>query len=142
MERTPKKEKSYEVDLTVPIDRSMIKEKDDCFGKMWDMTSKECPQCADRDICSILFKDKVDAKAKKIEEDLGSKFLDEADFDNLTSESLYKFIESGKTTSRDLLMEAMRLTNCDDVIAVKNKVMEWVKANDSVSIKQGVVWLK
>ena len=48
MERTPKKEKSYEVDLTVPIDRSMIKEKDDCFGKMWDMTSRECPQCADR----------------------------------------------------------------------------------------------
>lgn len=143
--RNPRKEKTHEFDLTVPLDKDIILSVEnmatDCFGRHWDMGSKECPQCADRDICGIIFKDSVDAKAKEIEKNIGSKFLDEADFDNMTEVKLLDFITSGETTAKDLIQEGMRLSNCDDVIAVKNKLKEWVKSTENVSIKDGVVWV-
>ena len=46
MIREPKIE-GTDVDLTVPLDKAAFIVSDkDCFGNMWDMSSKECPQCA------------------------------------------------------------------------------------------------
>lgn len=142
MKRTTHKEKQYELDLTVPIDLSTMEIKDDdCFGKAWDTASNDCARCADRDVCAILFKALVDKRAKQVEEKIGTKFLDEADFDNLNTKNLKKFIKSGKTTAKDLLEEGMRLSNCDDVMAVKEHIKTWVKENSFVSIKGGIVWI-
>lgn len=113
----------------------------DCFGNLWDMSSKECPQCADRDICAILFKDKVDHRAKKIEEDLGSKFLDEADFDRICTKLIMPKVTSGVTTAAELMEIAMELSNCSDVPSVKQKVVEWVRSEDGVKISGGVLWI-
>lgn len=143
MERSIKKKQTYDLDLTVPIDKTIIKmSTGDCFGKMWDMSSKECPMCADRDVCSIMFKDLVDARGKEIEKEVGSKFLDEANFDALTEDAILSYVDSGVTDVKSLLEYAMGVAYCDDVIAVKNKVVEIVKASNKLSIKSGIVWLK
>lgn len=138
--RTPTTIKKYNEDLTVPLDKSKFMEDSTCFGKHWDMRSKECPQCADRDICGIVFKDTVDKKAKDIESDLGTKYLDVADFDNLTIDKVKSFVKSGETTSKDLLAYAMEVAYCDDVLAVKNKLMALLKKDGSFKIKEGIVW--
>lgn len=141
--RTAHKEKKYNFDLTIPIDLSVMELRDDdCFGKAWDASNNDCARCADREVCAILYKALVDKRAKDVEKKIGSKFLDEADFDNLTTKKLLSFIKSGETTSKDLLEEGMRLANCDDVMAVKEHIKAWVKENDFVSIKGGIVWLK
>lgn len=140
--RNPRINKTYRLDLTKPINTDdMATGEYDCFGKEWDMSSKECPLCADRDICGILFKDKVDKKTKDIERKGKAKFLDNADFDSLTDKSITDFIDSGVTTSKELIEFGIRKTNCDDVVAVKNKVKEFVKKSNKISIKKGTVWM-
>ncbi len=133
---------TYEVDFTKPVNKeNFIMADTDCFGKEWDMSSKECPQCADRDICGLIYKDVVDSKAKQIEQDLGSKFLDEADFDNMTTEKLLDFIQSGVTTTSDLIEEGMRLSNCSDVVAVKTRLTDWIRNEDNIRTRGGIVWV-
>ena len=67
------------------------------------MSSIECPQCADKDLCAILYKGKVDARAVELRNNLGlDNYLDEVDFDAVTDKKLFEFIKSGETTTTEL----------------------------------------
>ena len=131
-----------EIDLKVPVDTSKIKQSDDgCFGKLWDMSSKECPQCADKDLCSILFKGELEKNSSKIKETLGlNNWLDEADFDAVTDEVLLDFIVSGETTVGELKEFYSRTSKCDDTIAVVDRLKDWIKSRPDVYTKEGIVW--
>ena len=95
--RDPIKELPFKIDLTVPVDTTdnmfeLWNNMQRCFGKEWDITEKDCQQCASKDVCGIIFKDLVDKKAKELETELGSKFLDTEDLANVTGDKLLSFI--------------------------------------------------
>lgn len=138
--RNKKSEKTFEADLRYPIniEKSQL-QAGDCFGKEWDMSSEECPICADRDICGIVFKDLVDKKAKEIEKGTGSKFLDTQDFDAVSDDVLSNFVESGVTTSKELVEFIGERAKTSDIEAIKFRIKSWVK-NSNFKIKDGIVW--
>lgn len=142
IERVTRIEKTVDADLTVPLNKKEIEMSDEsCFGRMWDMTSKECPQCADRDVCAILFKDSVDIRGKQIEEDLGSKFLSDADFENLTSDNLIDKVTSGVTTSSELIQIGMEVSNCSEVKGVTNRIKYLIQTDKKIKIENKLVWV-
>lgn len=141
--RVIRKDKT-EVDLKIPLNMSKIDIKDsDCFGKEWDISSKECPQCADKDICSILFRHELEKNAEQIKSELGlNHFLDETDFKNLTHSKLKDFIVSGKTTVAELKDFVAKEAKTDDDVAVVNYIKNFIKSTKEVYTKSGVVWVR
>jgi len=142
--RIPKPTKS-KVDLTVPVDLSLHKVSGGCFGKAWDMSTKECGKCADNELCGILFKEVVDQKAKAVEDNLGTKFLDTADFSRVTVEDVLSYIGDvgdGELTVQELLNYVMAKANCDDRKAAVEYVKRLVKVDNVIRTKEGLVWLK
>lgn len=139
--RKPRAAKTYpDVDLTVPIKKeNFIMADGDCFGKQWDMTTSQCPQCADRDICSILSRDYVDKKAKKVAEERGVHFLDEADFFGV-GEKLLKFVQDGKTTVVELLKFTMDEAKISDETTAVAWLKNFVVQHKSIYTKGGLVW--
>lgn len=141
--RTTRKTPTFEIDLTKPIDTKEAKfqtMETDCFGKHWDIGVKECQQCADRDICGIIYKDLVDKKASDVEAKLDSKFLDVADLSALTDEAVLNGIESGVTTTAQLLAGISKLSNCDDLITLSEWTKRWITEKKLVYTKNGLVW--
>ena len=140
--REPKKD-ATEVDLTIPLNKAALT-KQGCFGKEWDVTANECRVCADRDVCGILFKDVVDAKAEEHEAATGSTFLDKSDY-NFTDEeraAIVAKIESGVTTAKELKSFIMEAANSSDETAGILNTKRFVKSEPSVYTKDGVVWIR
>jgi hypothetical protein len=48
--------------------------KDPCFGKLYDLTEKDCKVCGDSELCSITFTQKMGIQRKDLEE--SKKFKD------------------------------------------------------------------
>lgn len=135
---------NIEVDFLVPIDKEKIKSMADvdCFGKLYDITTKECNRCTLRDVCCIVFQDAVDLKAKEIEKNIGSKFLDTSDMSVLTKELIFSFINSGKTTVSELFKFCSDSANTDDKVAITEFIKRFIKSNDNIYTKDGIVWLR
>lgn len=140
MSKSSRKNPTYpNIDLTIPIIKTDYAEAG-CFGKEWDIGTTECSNCADKDICGIIFSDLVNAKAKKIEKENGTKFLDVQDFDALTTSILFEFIASGVTTVKELVAFCMEKANTSDKVAVVNWLKRWLKSEASVYTKNSIVW--
>ena len=144
MERTPRDTKTFEIDLAVPVDRKIfrteVSNEASCFGKLWDLGTKLCSQCADKDTCGIVYKDTVDKKAKDLEQSVGAKYLDATDFDNVNTDKLMQFIQSGVTTLDELVTEIMRLANTSDNVAAQEWLKRWHKEHRKIKSEKGVVW--
>lgn len=135
---------NIEVDFLVPIDKEKIKSMADvdCFGKLYDITTKECNRCTLRDVCCIVFQDAVDLKATEIEDKLGSKFLDTSDITVLTDAVMYEYIHSGKTTVSELVSFCSKKANTDDKVAVTEFLKRFIKSKENIYTKDGIVWLR
>lgn len=131
------------VDLSVPMSRkkreSMVTE-DSCFGRELDFETRECQVCADNELCALLFKDKVDDKAKDFEKRKGPT-LDMADLSLIDEEGLYKDIveRSGEMTSGELCERVMSESRLRDSVAI----LEWIKRFKEArgfKIRKGIVY--
>lgn len=145
MERITRNESTVEVDLTVPvnIEKAMAGQEESCFGRMYDMRMFECAKCADRDVCSIVFADKVvKPKTAAIQEEQGAIFLDLTDFKNVTDEVVFAFIKSGETTTGELLAHVMAKALTSDEIAGIEFLKRFITSHDNVYTKGGLVWLR
>lgn len=142
--RTPAKEKSIDVDLTKPINQIEVMEKvkQSCFGKMWDVTTKECNSCADRDTCGIIMRGTVDKKAEEISKKLGATFLDESMFHRITEESIKSFVINGVTSTTELLEWVKTTANTSDEVAVLETTKRFIKEHEFIYTKDGIVWLR
>ena len=49
---------------------------DPCFGKLYDLTTSECKQCGDSELCSICFAQSLNKKRSDIEKENRFKDLD------------------------------------------------------------------
>lgn len=138
--REPKDVKT-DVDFTVPINKAAIK-LDGCFGKEWDVATKECKVCAERDLCGIIFKDVVDAKANEQEEKLGSLFLDKSDFrfTDIQMQELFDWVKSGETATNEFVIKVMQMANSSDQTAGIEATKRIISEHELLYSKSGKVW--
>lgn len=141
MKREPTKSPSVTRELLVPIGDVKKPEEPTCFGKMWDVADNSCIQCADRDICGIIYQRELDAHAKEIEKKLGSKFLDQTCFKPITEELVRAELSSGCKIS-ELVELCVDKSSCDDMPSVTRFLKEFIKGNDFISTQDGRVWIK
>lgn len=129
MKRNPKPTKTN-VDIFKPIDVDVSTH--DCFGN-WSATAKECTRCADSDVCGILTAKKLKAKAEKVE----PQPLDLVDFSFLYEGSI-DFIETGKTTAKELVATVAKKAKCKEPKTVLQQIKNWLP-NSEYIVKNGVV---
>ena len=101
MARVPTEKATLEVDLRYPIKIENIDMSNtgDCFGKEYDITTKECPMCADNEVCAVVFmKTGIVTKIEEQQQKDGVEYLDECRLLEIDDKTLYDSIESGKTT--------------------------------------------
>lgn len=64
-------------DPLVPFDLSLIgTNSDPCFGKAYDLSTKECKQCGDSELCAIKMSQELRVTRKQLEEKNQYKDLD------------------------------------------------------------------
>lgn len=139
--RKTRETKTYTVDLSIPIDRSIFsgEPQDSCFGKEWDLSDRKCSLCNDKDICGIQFQDTVNKKAKELEAKIGTPYLDLSDFKSVTKTALSRRLKFGKTTTAQLIQIVGELACSGDTVAIK----EYIKNNKptlGITIKSGIVY--
>lgn len=144
MERITREQKTVNPDLTVPINNEEIMSTaSGCFGKLWDLRTSECSKCADRDVCGILFNDNVvKPRTQEIQEEQGAIFLDLTDFKKVTDEKIFNFIESGVTTVQALVAHVGALACTSERVATVEFLKRFIKSNDKIFTKEGIVWLR
>lgn len=78
--------------LALPIDPLVFGSDDDpCFGKLYDLTTKECKSCGDSEFCALKFNQlKNEPRRKKLE--ASSSFLDLEDAKELLPIKIRKYI--------------------------------------------------
>lgn len=141
MARIPSKSPSKEYDPLVPLGKVDDVESD-CFGLLWDVTTRECSSCADRDICGIVFGDELEKRANAVQENNGSIFLDVQNFEAVANDDILSGIDSGTTTVADLVDYVAVLANTSDTKAVVTFLKRWITSQNSVYTKNGIVWIR
>ena len=142
MARVPTEKATLEVDLRYPIKIENIDMSNtgDCFGKEYDITTKECPMCADNEVCAVVFmKTGIVTKIEEQQQKDGVEYLDECGLLEIDDKTLYDSIESGKTTVGIIARYLKKEGKTSDDDAVK----EWIKRFKSkfnLRIEQGVIW--
>lgn len=75
MER--KKKKRVNLDPLVPVSLDMIgSDNDPCFGKGYDLSTDECKQCGDSELCAIKFAAELGKTRKQLEQENNYKDLE------------------------------------------------------------------
>ena len=89
MAKKKRKERTASIkpeELLKPIDfRKFGSDDDPCFGKLYDLSAKECKMCGDQELCGVVFAHNLHNVRKNIESESKFKDLDlPRDFDNPT----------------------------------------------------------
>ena len=142
MKEAVKKNKEV-LDLSKPIDKSKTYYSNvSCFGKMWDVISRECSICAANEVCAIFMQEAVKKQAVDLEQQEGG-FLDMTDFYEV-DKKLIKWLRENKdveVTSAELVGAVKKLAKCRDEVACVLYVKRMVKNTDGLLIKNGkIVW--
>ena len=67
-----------EIDMTKPLDLTKFGSEDDpCFGKLYDLNTKQCKLCADADFCAIKMAQTQSLSRKELNKN--NDFIDEFD---------------------------------------------------------------
>lgn len=147
MQRVNRAKQAYTVTeelVTNEMKAGMKQENEEsCFGKMWDMSAKECGMCADSDMCGILYQEIVDNKVKEVAS-RNVKFLDETDFDLINTELLKTTIKSasGEMTVAGLLQWVMEAAHTADDVAAIEWIKRFIKSEPSIYTKDSLVWMR
>jgi hypothetical protein len=119
--RNPREEKS-KIDLLKPIDNTVILDKTDCLGHLYDPKNKECSICQEQAYCANLYARDVQKKIESTEREQGP-FLDQVDFQSINWEKLeiiarqYE-VGNDPLSFNELITEIKALTKCADDVAV------------------------
>lgn len=131
-----RRETKTKLDLSKPVDTDSIPlNEGECFGKEWDMGTKECQYCADNEVCGLLMSNVVNKKVTELESK--EEFLDLTDFTLVKIKELEEKC-LGYTTQQlvDTITKTARAT---DEVAVIEFIKNWIRNSDKVKIKEGVL---
>jgi hypothetical protein len=139
--------KKTEVDLLVPIVPESVTpvETTDCFGIEFESRSSECVQCADNELCMIVWAEKVKDKEKIIEKDHGP-FLNKCDFPAVDMTKIERLAKRYQDEGSPMTLQELQ-----DVIAQQantkdtEAVIQFIKRELPLSLmylKEGVVYVR
>jgi len=109
----------------------------DCFGSLWDITSKQCQICSDNEICGIVTGNAVRQKAKEM--DKVKQFLDLSELDCINEEAIKLWLAMKPRPVADLVARVHKDGKTPDEVAVIEWIKRFVKANERIFIKDGIV---
>ena len=90
-------------DILTPIDLStMGTNGDPCFGKHYDLSTKECKMCGDSELCCIKFTDLMGKTRKELEADTQYKDLEPL-IDMAGCKKYYRKLVRDKLGKREIL---------------------------------------
>ena len=88
-----KKKKKIKLDPLVPASLDMIGgENDVCFGREYDLSTDECKQCGDSELCAIKFAAELGKTRKQLEQENNYKDLESL----VDTKAVYKTIRALK----------------------------------------------
>lgn len=118
----------------------MSEDVNDCFGKDFDIRQNDCAGCADNEVCGIIFGNAVRAKVKEM--DKINKYLDVADFSLIDDELLAIWVKQKERTVDELFDKISTDAKCADEVAVVEWIKRWVKGNEKLYIKDGIIYYR
>lgn len=99
MTKKRERKEKKEVDLLVPTNvTEIIGTKDDpCFGKEYDLSTKECKRCGDSELCAICFAQVMHKTRKEVEAENNFKDLETS----VDESSIKKYMRGLKRKEED-----------------------------------------
>ena len=137
--RQPRPSSTYnDLDLTKPLDMKEFNVTPvDCFGSLWDITSKQCAVCSDNEICGIVTGNAVRAKAREL--DKVKQYLDLSEIDCINEDGVKIWLSMKSRTVPEFVAKIHKEGKTQDEVAVVEWIKRFVKANDKIYIKDGIV---
>ncbi len=135
-----------EVDLTKPVSKSqyakMDKELygDTCFGREWDMETRECQMCHDSEMCGLICHTRLKKMEAKLDQEV--KKLDTLDFDGIKQSQLFMWLKAEQRTSKELLEKVKSMSNCTDPTVIKAWTISFIKADSRLSVQNKLVLVR
>ena len=114
--------KGEDHDLLKPIDiLSLGSDEDDCFGKLFDLTAKECKSCGDSEFCQIVKGQGLNKERLEIETEQRFKDIEEAEEETNRKESdametLKEYKEQGLPRLKNIMRVARETNLSKDVL--------------------------
>lgn len=150
MSKLPRNKATYAtVDFSKPL---QFKEtpSNDCFGREWDPTSRDCGVCADMDVCGVYFAEKLKKQTEAINKQAEEKeeyFLDQTDFSLINEEALRKIVitraKSKEGIEVEELFDAVKTkSKCSDDVAVVEWIKRFLKKDSNLYTRNGKILLK
>lgn len=127
--------------LSTVIREDMLdtKETTDCFGH-WDLRDKSCSVCADNEVCGIVTAERLQKKAKEMEKI--EKYLDVSELDVLDKEVIKVWLAIKERTVDELVDKVMAESKNYDETAVIEWIKRFIKGDDELYTKDGIVKLR
>ena len=92
-------------DPLVPIDLSSLGTSEDCFGKGYDLSTKECKLCGDSELCALKTSSELNITRKQLEEQNHYKDLDILEDIQAIKKYMRKQLREGKSR-KDIIQKA------------------------------------
>jgi hypothetical protein len=137
-------EKKTEVDLLKPVDPKAL-EAIDCFGTEFESRSSECSQCADSELCLILYAENIKSKKLAFETEHGP-LMDSTDFQGVDMAKIERLAKKYQDEG-----EPMSFQELQDVIASQantkdnEAVIQFIKRElplTKIFLKEGVCYVR
>jgi len=133
-------------DLTKPIskNREDYKEVLDCFGKGFDITTLQCSNCHDNEICSVFYKDNVIANKIKEVEAKVPEIIDKVDFDKLDKSKLEDYLleasdRNSPVPAADLITYVKEKAGTVDDLAAIAWLKEFIITSGKIVTREGKI---
>jgi len=147
MNRSAKDKKSAEPDFSKPLNLAELEkfvDGDDCFGSLWDLRAKECPMCADKEMCGVLYNENLRRKVKEFEQEEEVIMLDRSDFEAL--DGIDAALINGDVVGDvigmqvgDFIDAIMSKANTSDEEAAVLWAKRFIKRNRNIYTKSGII---
>ena len=122
------RDKKKEISLTTLLDpKTLISDNpDDCFGKEWDPSDKDCSICHDVETCGIVKQSTIQGRKEKIEKEKGP-MLDQTAFEKVPIDNIIINLrnwaaDDDPSTYAELEETIMKHAQTKDTVAVREYI--------------------
>lgn len=137
------KRDEVKLDISKPIAgnetlEAALSDEENCFGKMWSLSSNECSMCSLFNVCGIYFDSRTLQKKISEKESKYGPFLDQADLSLIDTSYIEKKISEGDYTVAKLIKYAHKASRLTDEVAI----IEWIKryfVSNKLKTENGII---
>ncbi len=136
-----RKAKTNPKNKAIPTEfKTLTTSEDDCFGKEWESTDKNCVRCSEYETCMVIFHSQNFERAEEIKAP-NSAFLDELDFQAVPWEDIYEqiLLNPGEISYEGLLQAVEKYSKCQDKKTIIYKCKNWI-ISKQIKIKDSCLY--